>query len=275
MYLAHALGVKFSFTGHAADLFVDRQMLASKVGAAAFVACISHWHRDFYHSLETGQDQFPIIRCGVDVSQFKPSVDRAQSSVLKIAAVGRLVVKKGFDTLIEALALRVVSPEGAKYPVSVDVIGGGPEEIRLREAARQSGVDEAVAFRGEQPNGIVRDLLAESDLFVLPCRTADDGDRDGIPVALMEAMASGVCVISGRLPAIEELVKHEACGVLVPPGEASALAQAISRLAGDDALRQRLAGAGRKRVEEEFSSPVNLERLEDSLRRALEPGGGS
>lgn len=269
LYISRALKVPLSFTGHAADLFVDRQMLEQKIASAAFVACISEWHREFYRSLASSQSRFPIIRCGVDTGQFAPVTREFDGGPLRLVAVGRLVEKKGFDVLIRALELLTANgTEGARIS-HLDLVGGGPEADRLLAAAERTGVADRMTFHGEQPNDTVRAMLAAGDIFVLPCRRAANGDMDGIPVALMEAMASGIPVISGRLPAIEELVEDGVSGLLVPPDDAIALANAISRLAGDEDLRSRLASAGRTRVAQEFSSAVNLRRLEDALRTSI------
>jgi len=120
---------------------------------------------------------------------------------------------------------------------------------------------ESVQLLGSKPNAAVKDLLADADLFVLPCGVDPCGDRDGIPVVLMEAMAAGACVISGDLPAIRELVRHEETGLLVPPGDVSALTTALRRGLGDAQLRQRLGEWGRRWVQVEFSAEKNLRRL--------------
>jgi len=269
LYMARALKVPFSFTGHAADLFVDRQMLTRKMRAAAFVVCISHWHRGFYLSLGSGQENLPVIRCGIDTGVFAPARHVEEARPLRIVSVGRLVEKKGFDILIRALK-RMVAESKADAPiVNVELVGSGPQADRLRKAADQAGVADLIAFHGEKPNDDVRRLLARGDIFVLPCRTAASGDMDGIPVALMEAMASGLPAISGRLPAIEELIEDGVSGLLVAPDDDAQLAEAISKLANDPELRSRLAMAGRETVEREFSSAVNLDRLEDCLRETI------
>lgn len=252
MHCAEALGVPFSFTGHAADLFRDRAALKTKLRRAAFVACISEWHRSFYADL-TGlpPSRLPIVRCGVDLDSFDPIAPVDGRSIL---GVGRLVPKKGFDVAIRALP----QVEGAV----LTLVGDGPEAPRLRALAEEVGVAERVVFAGAQPNERVRQMLKEAALFVLPCRLAEDGDRDGIPVALMEAMARQVCVVSGDLPTIRELVVDGVSGVMVPPGQVDPLVASLRRLLSTPALRNRLAEGGRARVAQEFSLAVNLDRLQ-------------
>jgi glycosyltransferase involved in cell wall biosynthesis len=123
-------------------------------------------------------------------------------------------------------------------------------------------------------NDRVKSLLMESDAFVMPCRDDSSGDRDGIPVVLMEAMACGLPVVSGDLPAIRELVHHDQNGLLVNGTDAGAIATAISRLADDPALRQRLGKAGRQRVVDEFSLSENVSRVEQLLSASISTRGG-
>lgn len=269
MSCAASLGVPFSFTGHAADLFRDRTALKTKLKNAAFVSCISGWHREFYRGLVPGaaltDTQLPVIRCGVDMAEFSPVDAEAGRGIL---AVGRLVPKKGFDVLIRALA-------GVPTDVRLKLVGDGPEEAALKALAAEVGVADRVEFLGAKSNDEVRELMGQTALFVLPCQQAADGDRDGIPVVLMEAMARNVCVVSGDLPTIRELVADNKTGVMVPPGAVDELSGAIVRLLGDDELRGRLADAGRGRVAEEFSLSVNLDRLEAAFARAAETAAGN
>ncbi|MEM9881648.1 MAG: glycosyltransferase family 4 protein [Planctomycetota bacterium] len=282
MSCAEALGVPFSFTGHAADLFRDRSALRTKLRRAAFVACISAWHRGFYREFEPSltDERLPVVRCGVDVSEFTAGVT-TEASGGGWLAVGRLVAKKGFDGLLRALA-QVGAQDGRPHPGplpegegaraaaawGLTLVGDGPERERLEALARELGVMERVRFAGAQPNRVVREMMSRASAFVLPCREAADGDRDGIPVVLMEAMASGLPVVSGDLPTIRELVADNVSGLMVRPGCVDDLAGAMLRLSGDAALRSRLAAAGRRRVEEEFSLSVNLDRLESAFAAA-------
>lgn len=252
LHLARALGARFSFTGHAADLFVHRGALALKLREADFVAAISAWHRDFYRGIEPGVEA-PVIRCGVALPP--PSAEAGTGIVL----VGRLVAKKGVDLLLQAVA-RIGDPA-----LRVRIAGDGPERIALEQLARTLGIDDRVELLGARPHRECLELIRRSALFVLPCRSIASGDRDGIPVVLMEAMAASRPVIAGDLPAIAELIEDGISGLLVPPDNVDALAAAISRIGGDPALRLRLGTEARRRIEGEFNDALNLERLEQAM----------
>lgn len=261
MYTARALAIPFSFTGHAADLFRDGTLLSQKLRRAAFVACISNWHRTWYQGIVSRPDcDYPVIRCGVDVDA--GIVREVDSDDLRILGLARLVPKKGFDVLIKALALL----NGDGIPFECIIAGEGPERAGLEELAANLGVLHRVRFLGAVANRDVPALLSRANLMVLPCRVGSDGDRDGIPVALMEAMAAWVCVVSGDLPTIRELIEDGKSGCLVPAGDAAALHQCLRRLAFDPATRREFASAGHERVLEEFSSRENLARLESEFR---------
>jgi len=258
MYAARQLGIGFSFTGHAVDIFRERTLLEAKLQRASFTACISEWHRSFYHDLVLlDDDRLPIVRCGVDVDAFAPAERRAGEGALRVLAVGRLVKKKGFDVLIDAMT----KLREAGSNVQCRIVGEGPERAALDTLVRARGVADRVSLMGVKSNDEVRCLMRDADLFVLPCRIDPTGDRDGIPVVLMEAMACGVCAISGDLPAIRELITDGKGGVLVEPGDVDALADALRELAADAGRRTRLGQAGRERVIEEFSLGVNVQRL--------------
>jgi glycosyltransferase involved in cell wall biosynthesis len=257
MYAARQLGITFSFTGHANDLFPERTLLTEKLKRARFTVCISHWHRGFYQAIYPLPDErLPVVRCGVDC----PSVNRLDTpehAVPVLLSVGRLVPKKGFDILIHAIS----KLNGQGRQVHAVVIGDGPQCADLEALAAQLGVAASVRFLGARSHEEVIQTLAGADLFVLPSRVTQQGDRDGIPVALMEAMAAGVCVIGGDLPAIRELVRHEETGLLVPPDDPESLATAIHRLLEAPALRRDLAHRGHEWVRQEFSREQNVQRL--------------
>ncbi|MEM6333119.1 MAG: glycosyltransferase [Planctomycetota bacterium] len=269
MYAARAMGVSFSFTGHAADLFRDAHLLGRKLRRAAFVACISEWHRGYYRGhyrgmVERDDAAYPVIRCGVAVREPVAAACGDEAGPT-LATVARLVPKKGIDTLIDALAEVRKTHAGCRAIVG----GDGPELGALRARAAELGLADAVEFRGAVAHADVPGLLAEADVFVLPCRPAEDGDRDGIPVALMEAMSAEVCVVSGDLPTIRELIEDGVSGRMVEPGDAAALAATLREVLSDDARRAELAAAGRRRVVEEFSDGVNVDRLVAAFSGAM------
>jgi glycosyltransferase involved in cell wall biosynthesis len=273
MYAAGQLGVPFSFTGHANDLFQRRALLMRKLDRAAFVACISEWHRELYLELcPAGGDRFDVIRCGVDVDAWTPKPDAgrdiAAGDPLRILTVCRLVEKKGVDMLIRALAL---FGEQTKRPWRLTVAGDGPERERLQTLARELGCGDSINWLGPVGNERVRELLSSScDLFVLACREDRSGDRDGIPVVLMEAMACGVPVVSGDLPAIRELIRSGHSGILLDVNRPEPLAAELASLVSNSDLRRQLATGGRERVEEEFSLRRTIDRL--TRRFAVEAG---
>ena len=253
MYAARWLGIPFSFTGHANDLFQRRHLLKRKLQRASFVACISDWHRDLYQSVAPGGN-YQIVRCGVPMAEFdaRPS----PTGALKVLAVARLVEKKGLDRLIEAA--------GQVEGVEITIAGDGPERAKLEAMA---GAE--TTFLGAVDASAVPGLLAAHHAFALPCQEASSGDRDGIPVALMEAMAAGRVVVAGDLPAIKELITDAKTGRLVPYADHD---EAVARLV--DVLRswqqspverEALATAGRAWAGEEFSLSRNVDRLERAI----------
>lgn len=254
LYLARGLGAAFSFTGHANDLFVHREALGFKLREAAFVSSISRWHQGFYESIMPGGER-PVIRCSVAIP---PLADAGQD----IVSVGRLVAKKGFDLLIRAFA-RLDRP-GQRLVIA----GDGPERASLVALAQAEGVADRVQFLGAKPHAEALAVIRSGAIFALPCRTSATGDRDGIPVVLMEAMAAGKPVVAGRLETIAELVEDEVGGLLVPPDDVDALTQALRRLIDDPEARRVMGLAGRARVEEEFSDATNWNRLEAAIDAA-------
>ncbi len=262
MYAAAQLGISFSFTGHANDLFQRRVLLRRKLERASFVSCISEWHREFYQAVASREPaRRAIVRCGVDVASWVPVAARPdRGRPLQALTVARLVRKKGIDVLLRALATLTRN-------VELTVAGDGPERDALTALCRELGCENRVKWLGAVDNETVRSLMQQADVFVLPCRQDEHGDKDGIPVVLMEAMACGLPVISGDLPTIRELVEPGVSGYLVPGNDPSALAAALEQLT--DELRAQVGRAARARVEAEFSLDANVERLERELHAAM------
>lgn len=246
-FLSLLTGIPFSFTGHAADLFCRPEALRAKLHAAAGVIGISEHNLGYLRSLVPELRHAAVIHCGIDACRFPYRPRKAAGSPPRILAVGRAVPKKGLVFLVRAL--RLLGDRGQVW--RADIVGDGPLLETLRNEAKALKLD-ALSFRGALQQHEIRELLANADVFVLPCVQAPDGDVDGIPVALMEAMASGVPVISTRISGIPELVKDGHSGLLVGPADPLSLADALERLVSEPGLGERLSRGGREAIEREF-----------------------
>ncbi len=250
MALSRLTGTPWSFTARAADIFVNPRLLGLKITEASFVAVITEYNRRLLNeTYPASADKTSVIHSGHHRERFNMEVRPPQDHV-RITAVGRLVEKKGFTHLLKALSL--ARPRLA-LPLQCRIIGSGPLEEALQEEVRQLSLQDEVKFIGAlSPEETLREI-ASSTMLVEPCVRAHNGDMDGIPNVLMEAMWLGVPVISTRLSGIPELVEHEKTGLLAGPEDEQELAGQIERLACDEKLRAHLATAGRVKVENEFN----------------------
>ena len=270
MYAARLAGITFSFTSHANDLFERGWLLREKVARAAVAVTISDYNRRFLISQGADGAKIVIVRCGVDARRFpKESPLRSQEGKIPvIGSLGRLVEKKGFDTLIAAAGILAESGENFR----MEIIGDGPLLAELQAESERLGLPDNVAFFGPVANDLVPAWLGGLDLFVLACRMDSNGDMDGIPVALMEAMAAGVPVISTTVSAIPELIEPGISGLSVPPAEPRLLADAIRNMLVSDDLRRCCSAGGKLKIAAEFSEQGNIHRL-SQLFTSLVSGG--
>ncbi len=257
-FLIHRLaGIPYSFTAHGSDLHVDRTMLCRKVAEAAFAVTISKSNAAVFETHCGGPiGKLEVIHCGIDGSIFRPT-ERPPADRLNIVCVGTLHEVKGQRHLIEAVAELV----RRGVDVGLRFIGDGPDRPALEGRAAELGLAGRVEFLGLRKRAEVVALLGDADLLVAPSVPTAAGKREGLPVVLIEAMAAGVPVVASHLSGIPELVENDVTGLTVPPADAIALADAIERLAAEPALRERLACAGRARVEAEFDLARNARRL--------------
>jgi colanic acid/amylovoran biosynthesis glycosyltransferase len=255
-------GTTYSFTAHAHDLYVDTAMLREKVAGARFVVTISEFNRAFLERLcgPAAARKLHVVRCGVDLSEFEPRPRRAPD-VPTFVCVASLRPYKGHAVLLDAC--RQLRDRGVRARVLL--VGDG--ELRRRLAARvaREGLSGTVELLGARPHEEIPELLAGATAMVLPSVRARDGQMEGIPVALMEAMAAGVPVITTRLSGIPELVADGETGLLVPERDPAALADAMERLAADPALGGRLAAAARDAVAARFDRTRNVAALQALL----------
>lgn len=225
-----------------------------------FLPVSEHWRQRL---LELGAppDRVVVHRMGVDVRHFASRVLVRGDGPLRVLSVGRLVEKKGTEFGLRAVAsLRAVG-----LPVLYTVIGDGPRRRALEELAGELGVDDVVTFTGARTREQVRAALQEHDVFLCPSVTSSDGDSEGIPVVLMEAMATGLPVVSTWHSGIPELVVNGVSGLLAPERDADAIASHLKALALDETLAVRLGSKARAKVEAEYDVRVLCRRLEERL----------
>ena len=265
MLAARLTGVPFSFTLHGpSDLREpERSRLDAKIEAARFVACISHFARSqaMLHSDPEHWDRLAIIHCGVAPDRYDGAPDPG-SLPPAFVFVGRLAPAKGLRVLVEAFA----AAHAAEEAITLTVVGDGPDRGWLAEAVRPFG--NAVKLTGALSQDEVARILAGSRAMVLP------SFAEGVPVVLMEAMASGRPVVATRITGVPELVEEGGSGLLVPPGDAGALAEAMLRLARNPELCTQMGAAGREKVRAEFTIDAEARRLAGLLGGGAVPAGG-
>lgn len=249
LILSERLGLPFSFTAHAHDIFVNDHLISAKLRAARFTVTISQFNLR-YLADRFGADAIAglkVIHCGVAPVRLE-RLAASQTPPL-ILAVGRLDPIKGFRYLIEACA--ELRRRGLSFRCAV--IGDGPLRAELQTQITRLGLDDCVELTGARDQASVRAALQRAAVFVAPAVVAASGDRDGIPVALIEAMAAGVPVVSTAVSGIPELIEHERSGLLADAGDASGLARCIERIFCDPKLAASLADGARHKVATEFN----------------------
>lgn len=239
---AKLAGIPFSFTEHGPAIFfeVDRWSLPEKIARAQFVVAITHFCRSqlMLFSDPRHWSKIAIVHCGLD-----PALYRREAPTFgkRVAFVGRLDPVKGALLLIEAMAQVLKTHPDA----TLTLAGDGPARAPAEARARDLGITNSVHFAGFMTQSQVADLLANSDMLVLP------SFAEGLPVVYMEALASRIPVVASRVAGVQELVEDSVTGFTVPPGDVATLADRMSRLMSDPDLSARMGEAGRKAVERE------------------------
>jgi glycosyltransferase involved in cell wall biosynthesis len=266
-FLIHRLvGIPYSFTAHGSDIHVDRHMLCEKVAEAAFVVTVSEFNRGVI-SRECGGrvSNLDVLRCGVDTSVFRPVAAGGSPGTFRILSVGTLHEVKGQAHLLRALAR--LEPGGP--PVRCRIVGEGPDRAALERLVTTLGLGERVELLGGRSRLEVADLMRDSDVLVAPSVPTRAGKREGLPVVVIEALASGLPVVASDLSGIPEIVEDGVTGFLTPPGDDAAIAAALERLRRDPALGRRLGDAGRDRVLEEYDQARGAAWLVDRFARSV------
>ena len=256
--LARSLGVPFGFSVHARDA---RKVPTPELHARARrAACVVACNAEVAHEFDGSGARVQIVPHGVDLQRFDAR-PRATGPLFHLLAVGRLVEKKGFDILIDALSTVTVSWH-------LRIVGDGPERDRLTMQAQRLGIADRIAFIGSITHDALPLEYDNTDVVVVPSVVDRFGDRDGLPNVVLEAMASGRAVVATDTAAIPSAVRNGDSGVIVPAGDRAALAHALTRLATHPQLRAALGVAARQSVERCFDVHHCTDRLASVLQEA-------
>jgi len=269
-YTATMRGLSWSVSAHAKDIWtIPDWEKAEKLSAASWAVTCTTAGRDHLQALANGTT-VELVHHGIDVTRFPAAAPRAQRDghdardPVRLLSVGRAVPKKGFADLLAALALL---PCDLQWQLVH--IGGGPLLPELKRQAEHLGIAARVEWRGARPEADVRAAYQAADLFVLASRVTADGDRDGIPNVVAEAMSQGLAVVATTCGSIPELVVPSETGLMVEPGDAGALAAAIAVLIGAPERRAAMGAAGAARVWRDFPASRGLDRIAALLAPAV------
>jgi len=268
-FVSRLTGLPFSFTAHAKDIYQLNQnpgkLLIQKIKASSFVATCTDANRLYLECLGSETNIHKIYH-GIDINFFRPAEMLPQATKPVILSIGRFVEKKGFDYLLNACSMlvskgfqfrcRIIGERGDRYEALIDQI-------------KSLGLEGYVILEGPKAHYELLPIYRQSSMFVLPCRIVEDGDRDGIPNVLVEAMACGLPVVSTEVSGIPELIKNEQNGLLVKPQDSKLLAIAMEHLLTNKTLSNRLSRNARMTVCEHFDSAKTTLQLQDLFNRPV------
>jgi len=257
-------GLNWTCSAHAKDIWTSPEWeLREKLGSADWAVTCTRFGWQHMCELAPDAGRVHLVYHGLDLSRFGPSkaarsgADGSDTgSPVMLLTVGRAVEKKGLDTLLVALARL---PSGLNW--HWHHVGGGELMEALKAQARELGLTDRITWHGSQPQEKVLALYRSSDAFVLPCRVAQDGDRDGLPNVFMEAMSQSLPCLSTPVSGVPEIIDDGQNGLMVPPDDPAALTEALERLITEPDFRAELGREGEAKVRDQFDHTVCIERL--------------
>ena len=260
------LNLPYSVTAHANDIYINPILLPLKLLQASFVATCTDYNRQHLEEIVHLNGKLHCLYHGLDLKSYLPlpSTDHSMETIPTITSVGQLKEKKGFQYLLQACQILI----SKNYIFTCQIIGEGNLRLELERQIHEFSLENFVTLRGALPHESVIQEYQHSTMFVLPCITGSDGDRDGIPNVILEAMAMQLPVISTQHSGIPEVIKSGVNGLLVPPADAQSLANAIATLIDDPFLRIQLGRRGRQTVTRQFNAMQNAGRLLDEMVKA-------
>ena len=253
-------GLPYTVTTHAKDIYhesVDPQWLRRVCGDAQQVIAISQFNQRHLERVLEGTDATVVLQYNaLELDRFIYSDPAPRGEVLRISAVGRLVPKKGFADLIDAVARLDV-------PVDVQIAGEGEEGPALEAQVATAGLGDRVHLIGPRTQSEVIELVRNSDVFVAPCIPAEDGNIDGLPTVVLEAMALGTPVLATSVSGLPEVIHHLDTGLITEPGDVAALTEALNQIASGKVPVERMSRNARALIEERFDSRRQAARLSE------------
>ena len=258
MYGCALADISYSVTAHANDIYERGWLIKAKIARSKFFATISNFNIKLLTEMGGDPNKLTIVRCGVNSKLFSSRATKARNKPIVFGLLGRLVEKKGTHILIDACAeLKKSQPDFV-----IQIVGSGPLQEKLQAQANKLGLGQEVQFLGAKPHSEIANWLDNLDYFVLPCVRDSQGDMDGIPVALMEAMLKGVPVISSDISGVPELVIHNDTGLAAKNGNATDLANILAQAINESetAVQSRISKA-KEHVMQEYDLTANAKRL--------------
>jgi glycosyltransferase involved in cell wall biosynthesis len=261
MFLSELLDVPFSFTMHASAIWIDPIALKTKLHRCRFCVSISDYNKR-YVTGTYGQEwdqKINVVHCGISMAEVEtlPARNQESGAPVSVLAVGQLMKRKGYHVLIEAARIL----RDRNVDISWTIVGEGNQRQVLEDLIRRYELHDVVHLLGARPHEDIPQFIADSDIFTLPCVIGDDETRDGIPVALMEAMAWRLPVVSTNIVGLPELIASGHDGILVESGNADLLANAIEELASSAELRARIGNAAVDKIDREFNAARSARQL--------------
>ncbi|NEP17137.1 MAG: glycosyltransferase [Leptolyngbya sp. SIO4C1] len=266
--------VPYSITAHAKDIYLSEPAaLNRRIARAEFVLTCTDYNRRYLQSIADHHTPIHLAYHGLDLTRFSPLAELTPekppalpASTPLLLSVGRFCEKKGFTYLLDACA----ELKQRNIAFHCAIVGYGPLQAAIEQQIADLGLTAQVTLLGQLTQDRLVQVYQQADIFVLPCQVTEEGDRDGIPNVLLEAMAMTVPVISTQISGIVELIKSNCNGRLVPQKDASALAQEMAALIEQPDLRERLGQRGQRTVQQRFALENNVAQVKRLLLQSIE-----
>jgi len=269
MFASMLSGLPFSFTAHAKDIYTsDPAQIREKINLASFVVTCTQYNKQYLSQISQGS-KTPIycVYHGIDVKLFSETGRRSKAAKepYSLMTVARITEKKGLSTIYAAL--KILQDQGIAF--NHTLVGDGDDRDDILQLIRQLGLQNNCRWAGAQTHNEVLALFRQSDLFVLGCKIAKNGDRDGIPNVLVESLAMAVPAVATTVSGVPEILENNTTGLTVPPSDPERMADAILTLLTNESLRARVKEHGRQKVIDGFDNKKHIKVLAELYRKAL------